>query len=602
MCGIIGHSKLLTQRSNILIMTLFYSSHPLANHRMKAKVFQVLILSGLLSTVVHAEENAVVPALPPTVNAEIAAIIAAKQNPVLNWSDFSNRADNVNHLYELLGNQLIWFGNDQALQHAQAAIALLQRANEEGLKPEQYEVAVLQHNLDMVKANPGLELKQIALFDTAMSIEVLRYMYDVHFGRIDPHGVDFKFNLRNKKVDLAELLKDTLLNGDLGTLNLALEPALKQYQLLKAALGKYRSLAADEQAQGFSYPLKNKQFPKLRLFLATLGDLPANAASNTEAKLSNDDLKGIKNFQTRHGLAASGNLDRATVGSLNIPVAQRVEQIILAMERLRWLPEVDKGPGILVNIPAFELWAFNSMESMDSAQMKMRVVVGEALKNQTPVLMSQIEYLDFMPHWNVPQSIVKNEIIAKLERNRNYLRNQNMEIVPNFDKNAPTQLFDVSLLEELKKGNLRIRQRPGQHNALGKVKFIFPNQYNVYLHDTQANALFHKTRRDFSHGCIRVENPSGLAEFVLQPYPKWTSAAIKKAMHQEGQQRVSLDKPLPVLIFYSTAFFDQGEQLRFYPDVYGYDTVLRHALAKPVEVADSSLYIQEAAMNVSEIQ
>lgn len=563
--------------------------------------FPIFILFGIYSTSIFAiEENILIP--PSNIATEISAIIAAKQHPNLTSTDFSNRAENINRLYELMGFQLIWFGSESALRNNQAALSLLQHAAEEGLNPAQYDYVVLQRNLDAAKQNLALDIKQLALFDTAMSIEVLRYMYDLHFGRVDPHGIDFKFALRNKTLDLTELLKKTLSSADFSNLNAVLEPPLKQYRLLKQALADYRTVATEIGSIRFEYPLKGTQLPWFRRYLQGVGDLPNTGELDKTAHLSVADSAAIKKFQHRHFLAESGAADKQTLAALNTPLSQSIGQIELAMERLRWLPEMNDGPGVLVNIPAFQLWAFDSMESMDEATMKMRVVVGEATKTQTPVLMSQIQYLEFMPQWNVPFSIVKNELIAKIVRNKNYLRSQNMEIVSNADGNAQGQMYSVSLIDELKNGNVRIRQRSGKRNALGKVKFIFPNEYNVYLHDTQANALFQKTRRDFSHGCVRVENPTALAEFVLKDHEKWDRGAIKQAMQQENQQRVFLKKPLPVLIFYTTAFFESPGQLRFYPDIYGYDTVLRQTLAKPVEVADSSLFMQEAAVNMTGLE
>lgn len=584
-------------------MNLFYKNQNYLQGQLKIYIFGLILWAGSgFSLPVIAEEQTVDRA--GSIAAEIKAIILSRQHPGLLLADFTNRAENVNRLYELVGYQLLWFGSDAALKNNQQAIALLQHSAENALSLQRYELEFLQENLATAQSADMLDPRHLAVFDTALSIEILRYMYDLHYGRVDPQGVHFKLGLRTKKADLPELLVESMNTGKLAKLNESLEPPIKQYQRLKQTLGIYRKLAANVDAQNFvlATPVttgkSDKQMPKLRNFLTMLGDYKGVEKVANPLIFADQDSAAVKNFQQRHGLQPTGGINHETLAALNIPLTQRITQIELAMERLRWLPERSNGPGLLVNIPAFRLWALDSDGDVDETQLSMRVVVGEALKNQTPILMSEMQYLDFMPHWNIPQSIVKKEILQKLERNRNYLNAQNMEIVPNFDRHAPALAFDESLMDDLRSGSLKIRQRPGKRNALGRVKFIFPNSDNVYLHDTPAGALFKKLRRDFSHGCVRVEDPVALAEYVLQPQPKWNREAIKKAMVQHDEQRVSLPKTVPITIFYTTAFFDQPDRLTFYPDIYGHDSILQQALAKPVEVADSSLFLQEAAAEI----
>ena len=219
------------------------------------------------------------------------------------------------------------------------------------------------------------------------------------------------------------------------------------------------------------------------------------------------------------------------------------------------------------------------------------------MENQTPVLMGNMQYLDFMPYWNIPRSIVKKEILPKLMNDKNYLNRQDIELVSHFGNNVQAQAFSYDSIEELRKGNLRARQRPGKKNALGRVKFIFPNESDVYLHDTPANALFNKFRRDFSHGCVRVEDPVRLAEFVLKNQEGWNREAIQNAMTIPKTRRVVLKKSIPVLFFYTTSFFDENNNLTFYPDIYGHDIVLQKALAKPVEISNKGLLISKNAQS-----
>jgi len=303
----------------------------------------------------------------------------------------------------------------------------------------------------------------------------------------------------------------------------------------------------------------------------------------------NDKLvAGIKKFQARHGIDADGVLGQRTVTALNKPISERLDQIELAMERLRWLPELSNGASIIVNIPAFQLWAFDDVNEINSDIKNMRVVVGKAAKNETPVLMAEMRFIDFMPYWNVPYNIVKKEIIPKLLTNPRYLDGENMEMVATEGGEAKTVSFSSATLSGLNQGNVRIRQKPGNKNALGKVKFMFPNKNDVYLHDTPSHHLFSRSRRDFSHGCVRVENPDQLAQFVLKN--QLSKEEIDDAFQAQKNRRVTLKKSIPVMFFYTTAFVDHNEHLSFYEDIYAYDDVLKEKLKKLQDVSDLTLY------------
>jgi len=250
------------------------------------------------------------------------------------------------------------------------------------------------------------------------------------------------------------------------------------------------------------------------------------------------------------------------------------------MERLRWLPVIEATPLILVNIPAFELTAYHNFTRPDSGVLKMKVVVGKALNHQTPVLLEQMRFIDFLPYWNIPASIAKAEVVPDLDQDGNYLDKQEMELVSEFGNHIKALPISDTTLAAFKAGLLKVRQRPGKKNPLGRIKFMFPNQYNVYLHDTSAGGLFAHSRRDFSHGCVRVEKPELLAEFVLDGQDGWTQDSILQTMNGDKTQRVLLKKPVPVLFIYSSAVVDENKQLHFYQDIYGQDRLLIEALAK----------------------
>jgi murein L,D-transpeptidase YcbB/YkuD len=489
--------------------------------------------------------------------------------------------------------QLLWLGHEHSAQQIAEVIELLNNASVNGLNAGDYDVQWLRQKQQAALASGGSAPKEAVLYDTALSLSLLRFLHDVHYGRVIPQEINFKLKLREKKlIDLPQLIKNSLTQENIASLPALVEPKLQQYQKLKTVLSGYRQLA------GQSTPLKlvidkslrpDDVFPQaqaLRQFLMASGDLPKDTQNpNIMPMRYTDDLvDGVKKYQTRHGMNADGIIGKSTAVKFKEPLNQRILQIELAMERLRWLPEFSNGPSIIVNIPAFQLWAFDDINVINPDISGMRVVVGKALENQTPVLMAEMSFIDFMPYWNVPYNIVKNEILPKLIKNPRYLAQENMEMV----SKSRVVTFNQGTIEQLKQGTVRIRQRPGKKNALGKVKFIFPNKEDVYLHDTPSRTLFRKSRRDLSHGCVRVADPKGLAEFALKN--QWSKQTIENALNTPKNQRVFLKKSIPVLFFYTTAFFDHENKLVFYPDIYGQDAVLIDALKKTEDLSDQAIF------------
>jgi len=270
----------------------------------------------------------------------------------------------------------------------------------------------------------------------------------------------------------------------------------------------------------------------------------------------------VQRFQRLHGLEPNGKVDAPTLAELDIPAAARVQQIQVNLERWRWLPNDFGQRYIKVNIPEFKMQLIDGGKTA----LEMRVVVGKAQQNRTPVFSDKMDYLELNPYWNIPTDIVKNEIEPGIAQDPNYLERKNMEVVT-------------------AGGEPRYRQRPGSDNALGQVKFMFPNQFDIYLHDTPADHLFAKAERDFSHGCIRLEKPLDLADYLLKDDPKWTPEAIRAAIATGEQKTVSIPRPLPVHILYFTAWVEEDGTVEFRPDVYGADAKLIQALAKEPLVA-----------------
>ncbi len=257
---------------------------------------------------------------------------------------------------------------------------------------------------------------------------------------------------------------------------------------------------------------------------------------------------------------------------LNKSPTFRIKQISLALERLRWISGINNQiPFVLINIPSFDLNIYDYSQK-NTALISMRIITGKALQTPTPLFHSTLTYIEFNPFWNIPQSIIKKEIIPLLRKNPYYLEKRDMEIVGNNIE------IDEETLDNLQHGDLRIRQRPGNKNALGKIKFILPNNMDIYLHATPTPQLFKKERRDFSHGCIRVEHPEALAQFLLRNRPEWSLEKIQAAIADKKTKKIRLFDPVPIIIFYTTTLVNNDGQPIFLPDIYEKDQKLNDEL------------------------
>lgn len=565
----------------------------------------ILFLLSLPISPLQAEETS----FPETgVVKEINTIITAEQNPYLIRPSFPNRAEDLAALYKLTDHQLLWLGNANSEKNINDALNMLASAPLHGLNPAHYDVDMLrQKSVAVLQLNTDAYL-QLALYDTALSLSILRFAHDLHYGTVDAKALNFSLKARQKKLlDLPALIKNAVISGSLAQLPIQVEPKLKQYSKLKQALARYTEL--DKTIPPVKFVLKKNLHPgdeyaqltELQNFLIATGDLVAEKTVESvkvDLRYTSKIADAVKKFQYRHGLTVTGIFDKDTVSAINVPLDQRVTQIKLAMERLRWLPEFSPGQAVIVNIPAFQLWAFDDIEAEHPNVLNINVVVGKSVKNQTPVLMADMQFINFLPYWNVPSTILKEEILPKLMRGKNFLASQNMEIVANYGNPAKVVPLNALALDKLKRGAFRVRQRPGKGNALGKIKFIFPNKADVYLHDTPSKALFKKTRRDFSHGCVRVETPEKLAEFIFKNQKGWGKDAISKAMKATEMKEVSLNKSIPVLLFYSTAFSNESDDLMFYPDIYDRDPPLITALEKPEDLSDKAIFIPPKKIEV----
>lgn len=466
------------------------------------------------------------------------------------------------------------------------ALQLLSDAATDGLVPADYGVDELAGRAAALGRGDVSAASLQAAFEGDLDAAVQRFLHDLHFGRVDPRSLGFRLpSPRSGGPDIAALLHAAVAERRLRALAADLRPRLQQYRKLRDALARYRVLAEDRSLPGLVRampPVKPGDAfgdaAALQRRLVAVGDLSPEAAQATpryESALA----EGVRRFQRRHGLDADGVLGRKTLEALNMPMALRVQQIELALERLRWLPELGPGPVVGINIPLFRLWAWDTADPQRTA-IDMAVVVGRALNTRTPVMAETMRSVIFRPYWNVPRSIVRNELLPALMRDPARLQRDDLEIVRGDGDNAQVVPASPQALALLGQGKLRLRQRPGPTNSLGLVKFVFPNAENIYLHGTPATQLFQRSRRDFSHGCVRLEDPVALAQWLLRDQPRWTRERIEASMAGTSTLRVDLSRPLPVLLFYMTAtVMPEDDALHFADDIYGHDARLLRALS-----------------------
>ena len=324
------------------------------------------------------------------------------------------------------------------------------------------------------------------------------------------------------------------------------------YKGLKDQLARYSEIVKQGGWSPVTVPKKSFRkgitAPEIALIKKRL-QISGDLAGGDTTQVFNDSLEiAVKNFQLRHGYKPSGIISDSLVKDMNVPAITRLEQILMNMERMRWVATEPKGNLIVVNIPEFVMHVYEGKQKV----FDIIVVVGKEGHN-TMMFNGDLNQVVFSPYWNVPSSIVKNELMPAMEKNSNYLARQNMEITGN-EGGLPV-----------------IRQKPGGKNALGKVKFLFPNSFNIYFHDTPSKSLFEKDKRAYSHGCIRLKEPVKLAEYVLRNQPEWTPEKISAAMDKGEQRFVKVKDPIPVVITYYTAWVDENSQLNFRDDIYGHD-------------------------------
>ena len=529
---------------------------------------------------------------PAEVQAAVQRIIEAGRHPLLKWPDISDCVPALAAAAAGEPDGLVWFVAGGGHPSLDGALLALARAERHGLDPADFDAVSLAVRWRELQRMAAPAARDLAAFDTALSVAVVRFLSSVHEGRVEPRMVGFDYDVSAKRLDALASLRSA--RDEVGGMATAVElvrPLFPVYYRLMNALAVYRGLAAAGEppevpglrtgARKISPGQPWEGAAALASRLAAVGDLPADAPLPAPAAgvpvYGGALVDAVKRFQDRHALESDGAIGPATIAALNVPLASRVRQIELALERERWLPELVSQPYLLVNVPLFRMWA--SDPGVAGEPLRMNVVVGKSVGHATPIFISEMEYIVFRPYWNPPPRILRAEIIPRERREPGYLASEDMEIVEIGSQGGAALQPTPANLDAVLAGRLLLRQRPGPKNSLGPAKFIFPNDEDVYMHGTPARQLFSRARRDFSHGCIRVEDPVSLAEWLLRDDRNWTRERILAAMGGAMPTQVNLRHKLTVMIFYDTVYVDSAGVVSFADDYYGHDAKLVEALA-----------------------
>jgi murein L,D-transpeptidase YcbB/YkuD len=465
-----------------------------------------------------------------------------------------------------------WLTAEGPRPQARDLVAAIDAMAAEGLDPRVYPKDSLNATLREIEVRPSLEdmeaQRRFARADMSLTYTYLALASHLSNGRLRPAALDIDWHDTLPPADLSASLHDALRDG--GSVDQALRsaaPASADYTRLRQAMTRYEDIAAHG-----GWPVVGKTLHKgaqgadvtrLRARLAAEGDLAPAPAPNPATPDLYDAavVEGVTHFQSRHGLDTNGKVDAATLAELDVPVQERLRQLQVNLERRRWLP-TDFGPRyITVNIPDFRV----KLVENGQTTLEMKGIVGKAPHNQTPEFSGRITFMVLNPSWNIPDDIVAKEIKPAMAKDPGYLERKRIEV---------TTVGSQT----------RWRALPGSTNPLGQVKFVFPNPFDVYLHDTPADSLFNASRRALSHGCVRLEKPVDLANAVLRDDPKWTPDEVQNAIATGESHVVSLHNPLPVHLLYLTAWVADDGTVQFRRDVYGRDAKVAAALAHSPQV------------------
>jgi len=496
-----------------------------------------------------------------------------KQEPIISKKEFC-----LATIYNEIGMQPLWVTLKGPTEQARILLSFLQNADKEGLDPKDYDIDAitkLQHSLDP---------QDLARFDTLLTYNIVKYIHDISHGRIRPYQSDVRHfpEAGDKKFDPFTAIEFLRNSSDLKSYIEGLPPSHQHYKSLKTALARYEKINKSggwpkiPDGKTLRPGMESERVPifRQRLSLETGRDIQPESAPFLYDELL---VEEIKDFQRLHGLEIDGIIGRETMGALNKSCSYAIQQIMLNMARWRWQAHDLGKRYVLINIAHFDL----ALYSGEDIELQMAVIVGKQ-QHQTPVFSDTIKYIDLNPYWNVPSSIAVKEDLPKLREDPYYLVNKRVRLFSSWEEDAQeldSTTIDWRFISGREMSRYHLRQDPGPWNALGSIKFVFPNQYGIYIHDTPTQDLFDHTKRDFSHGCIRISKPLLLAEAVLRDNSNgWTIEHISQTIQNGTRQVIRLSMPLPVHITYQTVWVDKNEEVYFIKDVYGRDKRLRKVL------------------------
>ena len=476
----------------------------------------------------------------------------------------------------------LWIRERSATERAGTLAGILAAADQDGLDPNDYGAGAIGSLLDATDPDDLAEL------ELRLSLGLIRFASDLASGRLEPSKVNAELFVYPQDVDHAEVIRAAAAAPDLVAFVGRFRPAQDEYRRLQAALADFRARSAQggwgtvPDGPTLDPGASEPRVASLRARLRASGDPEEARLAGTMSaapEVYDDPLQAaVIRFQERHGLEPDGRVGPKTVAALNVPIEERIRQMILNLERRRWMPD-DRGRRyVFVNLADFELKVADGPKTV----LDTRVVVG-APYHRTPVFSAEMTYIEINPYWNVPSSIARNELLPKIQEDTDYLEANGFDLLSDWSDGAVAIDPRAIDWQQLSAENFayRIRQRPGPGNALGHIKFMFPNKFNVYLHDTPARALFDKVERSFSHGCIRVEGPNEFGAVVLADQDGWSLDRIEAAIKSGERMIVTLERPLPVHVAYLTAWVNKDGTVHFRNDVYGRDAILANALLGP---------------------
>jgi murein L,D-transpeptidase YcbB/YkuD len=489
--------------------------------------------------------------------------------------------------YERRGYAPAWTAADGPVPAADSLAVAVRSCRLEGLRPSDYHLEAIESTLGGLRAAAaaGDSLDAGAVVDCELLLTDAFLLVASHYlsGRLDPETIDPEWFAARRGADFAAILEDAIAWNAVRGVLAALLPPDPGYARLRDALAEYRAIAAAggwpvvPRGEALKPGAEGERVGALRGRLSVTGDL-VGASPADSAAFDFSVEEAVRGFQRRHGLDPDGVVGAATLSALNVPVEERVRQLIVNLERWRWLPQETGDTHVIVNIADFTL----RFTAPGLEPLAMRVIVGRDYR-RTPVFSGEIMYLVFNPRWEVPPSIAVKDVLPEARRDPGYFERLGMRVLVGWgadEEEIDPTAVDWSLVDP---ANFiyRFQQQPGPQNALGRIKFMFPNRFNVYLHDTPSKGLFAKPERAFSSGCIRVEQPIELAERLLAPDPRWDHDAIMSAIDAGEERTVRLPRPIPIHVLYWTAWVDDEGAVNFRRDVYGRDAAVARALAEP---------------------